>query len=261
MYRLGQPVHRLGRTRSRRASGPDLDEPGLFEQAGQTWTNQTTSTVMLAGVVGQGRSQCRCWMCVARGWFELQLPAAVGALAAAPVAAGSTKPTSTASIVAVENRPRVVAHISEPIDHYLLSDAVNLKRLVEDELVHGMRRAIEPEVLSGDGIGEHFTGVLAMSGIVAQTFATAAPTSVRKALTALDISGYTHGVIVLSTAEWESVELLTATSGWDRRPRRAIDPVARRLWGVPVVLNQGLGAKTGLIIAEDALKSSNPQLG
>ena len=29
--------------------------------------------------------------------------------------------------------------------------------------------------------------------------------------------------------------------------------MARRLWGIPVVLNQNLGAKTGLVIAENAV--------
>ncbi len=32
-----------------------------------------------------------------------------------------------------------------------------------------------------------------------------------------------------------------------------VDSAARRLWGVPVVLNQGLGSKTGLILGEDAV--------
>ncbi len=32
-----------------------------------------------------------------------------------------------------------------------------------------------------------------------------------------------------------------------------IDTVARRLWGVPVVLNQGQGDDVGLIIAQDAV--------
>lgn len=32
-----------------------------------------------------------------------------------------------------------------------------------------------------------------------------------------------------------------------------IDPVARRLWGVPVVLNQGLGAETRLLLGTDAV--------
>jgi hypothetical protein len=32
-----------------------------------------------------------------------------------------------------------------------------------------------------------------------------------------------------------------------------VDPVSRRLWGIPVVLNQGLGAKTGLVITTDAV--------
>ena len=90
---------------------------------------------------------------------------------------------------------------------------MNLERFVEDELVYGMRRAVETEVLSGEAPASIFTGVPSTSGIVAQTVATDALTSVRKALTALDVSGYTPGVIVLSAAEWESVELLTATSG------------------------------------------------
>ena len=31
-----------------------------------------------------------------------------------------------------------------------------------------------------------------------------------------------------------------------------VDSVARRVWGVPVVLNQGQGDDVGLIIAQDA---------
>ena len=32
-----------------------------------------------------------------------------------------------------------------------------------------------------------------------------------------------------------------------------IDPIARRVWGVPVVLQSGLGDDVGLIIAQDAV--------
>ena len=32
-----------------------------------------------------------------------------------------------------------------------------------------------------------------------------------------------------------------------------VDPVARRVWGVPVVLNQEQGDDVGLIIAQDAM--------
>ena len=101
---------------------------------------QTTSTIVLPDVVVQGRPGCVDPRRVADGWCRRQysfLQQSVRTLNAAPVAAGGTKPTSVVSVVAIENRLRVVAHISEQIDHYLLSDAVNLERFVEDELVCG----------------------------------------------------------------------------------------------------------------------------
>ena len=156
-------------------------------------------------------------------------------------------------MTAVENRLRVVAHISEPIDHYLLGDNVNLERFVTDELVFGLRRAVEAEVLTGSGSGEHFTGILETSGLVVQAFATNALTTVRKAITTLEASGYTPGVIVLHATDWEAIELLTATSGATDVRGVPVDPVTRRLWGVPVVLNQGLGDDVGLVIGDGAV--------
>ena len=41
--------------------------------------------------------------------------------------------------------------------------------------------------------------------------------------------------------------------GSHRRARCGIDPVARRLLGVPVLLNRGLGDDVGLIIAPDTV--------
>ncbi|MCV7368674.1 phage major capsid protein [Mycolicibacterium duvalii] len=153
----------------------------------------------------------------------------------------------------MENRLRVVAHVSEAIDHYLLGDNVNLERFVQDELVYGLRVAVEAQILAGAGTGENMTGILNTSGVVVQAFATDALTTVRKAITTLEASGYTPGVIVLHANDWEAIELLTVTSGATDVRGVPIDPVARRLWGVPVVLNQGLGEDTGLVIGDGAV--------
>jgi HK97 family phage major capsid protein/HK97 family phage prohead protease len=217
---------------------------------------QTTSTIVLPEVVPTGRPAVSVLDVLPTRLVPPSysfIRQSVRALAAAPVAEGGTKPTSVVSILAVENRLRVVAHVSEQIPHYLLSDNVNLERFVEDELVYGLRKAVETEVLSGDGTGEHFTGILSTSGIVTQAFATNALTSVRKALTTLDAANYTAGVIVLHASDWEAIELLEITSGATDVRGVPIDAIQRRLWGVPVVLNQGLGAKVGLVIATDAV--------
>ncbi|BBY60219.1 phage major capsid protein [Mycolicibacterium sarraceniae] len=172
---------------------------------------------------------------------------------AAPVAVAGTKPTTVLGITSVENRLRVVAHVSEQLDHYMLSDAPNLEKFVSDEMLYGLRKAVETEVISGDGTGEHFTGILNTSGVVTQAFATNALTSIRKALTALSVSDYAPAAIVLSAGDWEAIELLAVTSGATDVQGAPIDPTARRLWGVPVVLNQGLGAKTGLVLGEGSV--------
>ena len=57
-------------------------------------------------------------------------------------------------------------------------------------------------------------------------------------------------MVALSAADWETIELLEVRATQrDAYQGVPVDPVARRLWGIPVVLNQGLGAKTGLVMA------------
>lgn len=217
---------------------------------------QTTSTILLDGIVETGRPA----VSILDVLHSRRVPPSYSflrqsarTLNAAPVAAGGTKPTSTVSVVAVENRLRVVAHVSEAIDQYLLGDNSNLERFVADELVYGLRLAVEAQVLAGSGSGENMTGILNTSGLVLQAFATNALTTVRKAITTLEANGYTPGVIVLHATDWEAIELLTATSGATDVRGVPIDPIARRLWGVPVVLNQGLGEDVGLVIGDGAV--------
>ena len=124
---------------------------------------------------------------------------------------------------------------------------------VTDELVYAIRVATEQEVISGSGTGEHMLGILGTSGILAQSFQTDALTSVRHAIASLDGQGYVPSVIVLHTYDWRDIELLTATSGATDVRGVPIDPVERKLWGCSVVINNTLGAKTGLVLGEGAV--------
>jgi len=91
------------------------------------------------------------------------------------------------------------------------------------------------------------------SGILAQAFATDALTSVRKAINILDGQGYVPGVIVLHGGDCEAIELLTATTSSTGVRGVPVDPVARRLSGYPVVINNTLGTKVGLVIGAGAV--------
>jgi hypothetical protein len=61
------------------------------------------------------------------------------------------------------------------------------------------------------------------------------------------------GVICLSAADWETIELAVASTNAIEHMGAPVDPVGRRLWGVNVVLSQGLDAKTGLVIGDGAV--------
>jgi HK97 family phage major capsid protein len=88
---------------------------------------------------------------------------------AAPVADGATKPTSVYGLTRAEDRLRVIAHLSEPINKYHLEDAADLRVFVDNELGYGLDLAVEQQLLSGDGTGENLRGILNTSGIQAQT--------------------------------------------------------------------------------------------
>ena len=170
-----------------------------------------------------------------------------------PTAAGDLKPTSELGVQSLEGRLRTVAHISDPINTYTLSDSAVLEQFVVDELIYGLRRGLEAQIIAGDGTGENFTGILETSGIVEQAFVTSPLVSIRKALTTLDVSGYVPGVIVASAQLWEAAELLLLSAGATDVRGIPVDAVSRRLFGVPVVISQGLGADTALVLGDSAV--------
>jgi HK97 family phage major capsid protein len=219
---------------------------------------QTVSSILLPQVVASGRPAVSVLdvlptRIVPPVYFFLRQNSR--SLAAAPTAAGASKPVSDVGVTSVTNRLRVVATISLALDHFVLQDNTNLSAFVGEELVYAVRVALENEILNGDGTGEHFTGVLSTSGILSQSFSTNALTSMRKAITSLDGQGYTPSVIVLHGNDWEAIECLplTATAGATDTRGVPVDPVSRRLWGYPAVINNALGAKTGLVIGDGSV--------
>ncbi|EGD56736.1 HK97 family phage prohead protease [Gordonia neofelifaecis] len=169
-------------------------------------------------------------------------------LNAAAVAPGATKPTSTMGTETIDGQVSVIAHLSEPVDKFVLSDAPQLTRFLQEELVYGLDVAIQAQLLTGDGTGANQTGILETSGVQIQAFDTSAIVSIRKALTKAEAAGYAPSVAVLRPEDWEAIEL-TATSD-DAVAFRGvpIDLLERKLWGLRVVLSTELPAKTAIVL-------------
>ena len=133
------------------------------------------------------------------------------------VADNATKPTSVYTFEEIEDRARVVAHLSEPFPLRYLTDHASMMQVLDGEMRTGVMRALEAEVVAGDGTGEHFTGILTTTGTTGVTFSSDVLTTVRKARTALESKGESATAWVFHPNDVEGLDLMRedgATGGF-----------------------------------------------
>lgn len=143
------------------------------------------------------------------------------------------KPEGSTTFVRVaENVKTIAAWI--PATKRALMDAMQLRGLIDDELLSDVEEELENQLLNGDGIGENFTGLANTAGVLVQAFATDIAVTARQAVTNLLINGRQIPTAYLfNPQDWESYDLLQDNEGryyWG-------GPMAqgpRTLWGVPV---------------------------
>lgn len=174
---------------------------------------------------------------------------------AAVVAPKAEKPELNVGVEGVDARLRVIAVVSGKIDTYLLEDAANLRTFVQGQMVEAIEAALETETLTGNGTGEHFTGLATVSGVQTQAFVTGKLETIQAGLTKLEQQGIAAGFVALAAADWLAISGTRNASGlFD--VGGPIDATARRVWGVPVVVVPGLTANTGWVVGEDSLQIS-----
>lgn len=127
---------------------------------------------------------------------------------AAPVADETEKPVSIYTVNEVEDRVRVIAHLSEALPERLLADHAELGDFLEVEMERGLREALEEQIVGGDGLGENMTGILNTSGVLTQPYATDLPTTLRKARTTLAVQREVPNAWLLHPSDTEAIDLL-----------------------------------------------------
>lgn len=180
-------------------------------------------------------------------------------VAAAPVAAGALKPSSVIGVEPVDSDLMVVAHLSEPIDKYLLNDAPALSNFIAVELLYGLTRALEHQVLFGDGTAPNLDGLFTTTGVQSQAFIadTGGPTgswlrTARAAITKLEAEGHAPAAFMVSAGDWERAETARVSTGALDLGNAPVDSAARRLWGVPAVVCQTASDGTAALLGEGA---------
>lgn len=171
---------------------------------------------------------------------------------AAPVAEGGLKPTSVYTLDRVSRKRQVIAHLTEPIPEYWLADEAALEQFIRDELGYGLQLAAEDQVMNGDGEGVNLLGLLAVSGIQAQTLNISQILTVRSAITKVEVLGYSASGLALNPLDWEAIEI--AADAEDRffltPGSNPVDRVARRLWDVPVALTTTVSQGAGTLLSD-----------
>lgn len=127
---------------------------------------------------------------------------------AAPVADAGTKPTSVFTVTEIEDRARVVAHLSEPVPERLLADHRSLVNFLSSEMGNGVLDALEAQIVSGNATGENMRGILNTVGIAITAFDTDIATSLRKGITAHQIAHEDPNALVLHPSDAEALDLL-----------------------------------------------------
>lgn len=172
---------------------------------------------------------------------------------AAPVAeatdvggSSGVKPQSNFTLARVTTTVKTVAHWLAATKR-ALADAGQLRTLIDNFLRFGLEEELEDQMVSGDGVGENFTGLKYVSGTQDQAWDTDLLTTTRKAKTKVRVIGRaTATAYLFHPNDWERFELLKNTAG-DFYGGGPFGVAPNQLWQLPVVLNEGVTEGTGWI--------------
>ncbi len=156
------------------------------------------------------------------------------------------KPEGAVGFEKVQEAVKTIA-VWIPATKRALSDAAQVRGIIDQELRDDLLEALESQIVSGNGVGENFTGILNTSGILAQAWDTNILTTARKAITTLEVTGRAMPTAwVLHPQDWETIELTQDDNGryYFAGPQQR---GPRTLWGVPVTTSQSLTQGTGIL--------------
>lgn len=174
----------------------------------------------------------------------------VGVNGATTITAG-VKPQSYFEFDRDSTTVKTIAHWI-PITKRALSDAAQIRSMIDNFLRYGLEEALEDELLTGDGTGEHFLGLYNTPGIQTQAAPAGAQDNLdvtRLARTKVQIGGRARPTAyVMNPLDWQKVELLRNDNGdfYGGGPFQLTSP---RLWGLPVVESEAVTPGTAWVAA------------
>lgn len=157
-----------------------------------------------------------------------------------PNPGGGYKPEGTITFEK-KTTPVTTIPVFIPVTKQALSDAPQLRSIINQDLLNALDEKLESQMLNGNGTSPELTGIAETSGILTQAFATNIITTARKAITNLQTNGYEKPTgFVLHPTDWEAIELALFAAA-------PYLPYSKTLWRVPVIESYDLTAGTGYL--------------
>jgi len=166
---------------------------------------------------------------------------------AAPVAERSgsafgAKPQSSMVFEGHQAPVRTLAHW-EAAHRNVLADEPQLRSIIDNELLYGLRLQEDYQILQGDGTGENLMGVLNTPGVQSYDWSDGAVTPVpdtkadalRRAATLAFLAYYEPTGVVLHPNDWEDIELTKNTQGTYLMAVSMQVGSEARIWRMPVI--------------------------
>lgn len=176
--------------------------------------------------------------------------AAETAEATATGGASGTKPESAIDYAIVQSNVKTIAHWI-PATKRALSDAGQLRTLVDQRLEDGVNLRLDSQMVNGDATGENLRGILNTSGIQTQSGAGMPRVeAVLRAITLLRLAFIEPTAILMNPTDAMEMRLEANASGdYYFGPPNLVG--ATQAWGIPIVQSAVLAAGTALVAKWD----------
>ena len=165
-----------------------------------------------------------------------------------------TKPQSSFQFIGQQAPVRTLAHW-EAAHRNVLADEPQLRSIIDNELMYGLRLQEDAQILNGDGSGENLTGILQTSGIQSYDWSSGATSpvadtkadAIRRAATLSFLAYYEPTGVVLHPNDWEDIELTKDNEGQYLVAMSVALGGEPRIWRIPVVETPAITEGTALI--------------
>ena len=178
---------------------------------------------------------------------------------AAPVAerngsAFAAKPQSGFTFVGEQAPVRTLAHW-EAAHRNVLADEPQLRSIIDNELMYGLRLLEDSQILNGDGTGENLRGVLQTSGIQDYSWSEGAALpvkdskadAIRRAATLSFLSYYEPTGVVMHPNDWEDIELTKDDNGQYLVAVSVAMGGEPKIWRLPIIDTPAIAEGTALV--------------